>query len=277
MRATASVSSVGGDHLEVAQQRPDPDTEPRVAAIVHLLHRRRGWAWTLGGSLVALVAFVAIGTNFWPNATGAVGVISGSTVILLLALVVVALTAVITDTVRLRRREPSIRAHATSRTSHHPVTAHPFRTPVHHRTSHVFGWVVLVTFPLLTVLILPDQVNAVAYLAGAGKTGTFLPQSYELVCSRFPPCNTWTDGVLQTNPPVTATWTNRVPLGLPFRVRQPVWDGWGHPDLMNAGAAASAITAVLFRELLTVFVGIGLVRSRLRRRREAASMTPTPL
>src|SRR5215472_13941757 len=222
-------------------QGMDPDTDPRVAATVHLLHRRRGWAWTLGASLVAFVA----------------------------------LTAVITDTVRLRRREPSVRAHAISRTSYHPVVAHPFRIPVRHRTSHVVGWVALSTFPLLTVLILPAQVDAVAYLAGAGNTVTFVPQSHELVCSRFG-CSTWTDGVLQTTPPVTATWPNNVPLGQPFSVRQPWWNGWGHPDLMNGGASVAAIAGVLFLELGSVFFGVGLVhmvRRRLRHRREAPSMT----
>src|SRR5262245_33311723 len=164
------------------EQGADPDTDPRVTAVMYRLHRRRGWAWTLGASLVALVAFVAIGTTLWPGGTGAVSVISGFTVILLLALAVVALTAVITDTVRLRRREPSVRAHAASRTSYHPLATHPFRTPVRHRASHVVGWVALATFPLLTVAILPDQVNAVAYLAGAGNTVTFLPQSHELLC-----------------------------------------------------------------------------------------------
>ena len=28
----------------------DPEADPRVAATVHLLHRRSGWAWTLGAA-----------------------------------------------------------------------------------------------------------------------------------------------------------------------------------------------------------------------------------
>jgi hypothetical protein len=235
-----------------------------VIAVVYLLHRRRGWTWTLGASLVALVAFVAIGTSLWPGGTGAVSVISGFTVILLLALAVVALTAVITDTVRLRRREPSVRAHGASRTSFHPVAGHPFRTPVRHRASHVVGWVALATFPVWTVVLLPNQVNAVAYLAGAGKTVTFLPQSYEQVCGRLG-CSTWTDGVLQTHPPVSVTWPDQAALGQPFSVRQPWWNGWGHPDLMNGGATGAAIVAVLFVELGSVFLGVGLVRMVRRR------------
>jgi hypothetical protein len=108
----AGVSPLSGEQVL------DPGTDPRVAATVHLLHRRRGWAWTLGASLVAFVAFAAIFTSLWPNATGALETISGFIFILLFALAVVALTAVITDTVRLRRREPSVRAHAISRMSH---------------------------------------------------------------------------------------------------------------------------------------------------------------
>jgi hypothetical protein len=247
------------------EQDVDPDTDPRVAAVVYLLHRRRAWAWTLGASLVALVAVVAVGTILRSGGTGAASVVGGFTLLLLLALAVVALTAVITDTIRLRRREPSVRAHAASRMSYHPK-ASQFRTPVRHRVIHVVGWVALATCPLLTVLILPDQVNAVAYLAGAGSTVTFRPQSYELVCGRYG-CSTWTDGVLQTRPPVRTTWPNQVPLGQPFSVRQPWWNGWGHPDLMNGGAAAAAIAGVLFTELGSVFFAVGLVRMARRRLR----------
>jgi hypothetical protein len=246
------------------EQGANPDNDPRVAAFRYLLHRRRGWAWTLGASLVALVAVVAISTILFPGGTGAVSVISGSTVILLLALGLVALTAVITDTVRLRRRKPYVREHAASQTSHSPLATRPLRTPVHHRASHVIGWVALATFPLLTVLVLPDQVNAVAYLAGVDHTVTFVPQLHVPVCSRFG-CETWTDGVLQTSPPVRTTWPNQVPLGRPFSVRQPWWNGWGHPDLMNGGAAFGAIAGVLLGELGSVFFGVGLVRIVRRR------------
>lgn len=94
------------------EQGVDPGNDPRVAAFRYLLHRRRGWAWTLGASLVALAALVGIGTILFPGGTGVVSVIGGSAVILLLALGVVALTAVITDTVRLRRRRSYVREHA---------------------------------------------------------------------------------------------------------------------------------------------------------------------
>jgi hypothetical protein len=240
------------------------DTDPRVASIVFLRHRRRGWVWTLSASLVALLSFVAVGTILWPGGTGAVSVISGSTVILLLALAVVALTAVFTETVRLKRRQRSVRAHAASRTSYDTAAARQVRLPVRRRASHVVRWVALATFPLLTLIILPDQVNAVAYLAGAGETVTFLPQLHVPVCGRLG-CQTWTDGVLQTTPPVRTTWPNQVPLGQPFSVRRPWWNGWGHPDLFNAGAAVSAIAAGLFGELGSVFFGVGVIRM-LRRR-----------
>jgi len=259
----------------------DPDTDPRVAATVHLLRRRRGWAWTLGGSLVAFVAFVAILTSLWPNAAGAVAVISGFIIIPLLALAVVALTAVIADTVRLRRSEPSIRAQAASRTSYHPVAAYPLGAPVGHRTSYLLGWVALAMLPLVAVVILPDQINAFAYVAGEGKTVTFLPQSVFLDCGRLG-CHYWTDGVLQTNPPVRASWPNRVPLYQPFSVRQPVWDGWAWSslDLMNGVASGWVIAGGLVMDLATVFAGVGLVhlvRRRLERRREAASMIANAL
>jgi hypothetical protein len=60
----------------------------------------------LASSLVALLAVVATGASLRPSATSAAGILVGIIVILLLALSVVALIAVITDTGSLRRRDP---------------------------------------------------------------------------------------------------------------------------------------------------------------------------
>ena len=49
----------------------DTGTHPEVDATVRLLHRRRGWGWTGGGSLLALVVFSVIGSHLWANASGA--------------------------------------------------------------------------------------------------------------------------------------------------------------------------------------------------------------
>jgi hypothetical protein len=251
----------------------DPDTDPGVAATVHLLHRRRGWGWTLGGSLIAFVAFVAIGVHFWPNASGTTGAICGLIITGLLALAAVALIAVIVDTVKLHRRHPLTRKHASGRTSYHPVYAHPFRTP-HHRVSNVFTWVLLALWLGLAVGFLPDQVNGIAYVAGAGKTVTFLPQSYTRECGRSS-CHNVTNGVLETTPPISATWQYQVPLGQPFSVRQPVWDGWGSPDLMDGVSAGGAMFGALIFDIPAILIIaelVRMVRRRLRRPRDAVSL-----
>ena len=251
----------------------DPDGDPDVAATVHLLHRRRGWAWTLGGSLIAFFAFVAIGVHFWPNASGTTGAICGFIIIGLLALAAAALVVVIVDTVKLHRRHPLTRGHAIGRTSYHPLYAQPFRAP-HHRVSHAFTWVFLVLWIGLAVGFLPDQVNGIGYIAGAGKTVTFLPQSYTQECGRSS-CHNVTNGVLETNPLISATWQYQVPLGQPFPVRQPVWDGWGSPDLMDGTSAGGAMFGALIFDLPAVFIIIALVhmvRRRLRRSRDAVPL-----
>jgi hypothetical protein len=70
---------------------PDTGTHPEVDATVRLLHRRRGWGWTGGGSLLALVVFSILGSHLWATAGGALGAISGLVVLVLLALAVVGL------------------------------------------------------------------------------------------------------------------------------------------------------------------------------------------
>jgi hypothetical protein len=252
----------------------DPDTS--VAATVHLLHRRRGWALTLGSSLIALVAYVAIGVSVVPRPSPGMRQVNAAVAIGLLALAAAALIVVIMDTVRLRRREPSVLERAIGRTSHHPLVAHPFRTPVHHRVSHALMWVILVFFPLVALGTLPDQVNAFGYVLGAGGTVTFLPQSYGQACGRFG-CHTVTDGVLETNPPVSATWPSEVVLGRPFGVRRPVWDGWGSPTLRNGPQSAGMIAGGLCLDLFSVGILIGIVvqaQRRLDRRRDTVTWPP---
>lgn len=255
----------------------DGGADQSVAATVRLLHRRRGWAWTLAGSLVAFVAFVVVGVNFWPDATGALAAISGIVVVLLLALAVAALIVVIVDTVHLRGRQPTVRDAAVSGVSHYPVAVHPFRTPVRHRGSHVAVWFVIVLFMGVAIALLPDQVNGIAYLAGAGHSVTFMPQSYQQVCSRSG-CHNETNGTLLTTPPISATWPDQVPLGQSFSVRQPIWNGWGSPDLMNGEQAGGVIFAMILFDVPTILILYLLIRlgwRKLQRRRQASPAIPT--
>ena len=239
------------------------DDDSRVATTVRLLHRRRGWAWTAGGSLIALVAFFAIGQNVSPNPTGAISTIFAVIIIALVVLFLAALFIVGLDTARLRRLHPADRASAARRVSHHPLAKHPFRTP-QHRPSHAFVWVLITLWIGLAVLLLPDQVNAVAYAAGAGKTVDFDPQSYYQSCSRGG-CSDYTEGILLTHPPVSATWQHYAALGHPFPVRQPVWDGWGSPDLMDGTSVGRSILASLIFDVPTLLILFVLARKVWRR------------
>jgi len=254
---------------------PGPGTDHVVAATVQLLHRRRGWSWVLASSLVALLALAAIKASVWAGATGALAVLSDITLILLLAVAAAAVIMVITDTGRLRRRHVAVRTAAASRAAHHPVAHHPFRTPVHDLASHVFVWFILSIVLIVTALSLPDQVNAYAYVAGAGRSVTFMPQSYSLSChtgrSGGRGCSTATNGVLETNPPVRAAWNGQVPLGQPFNVRQPLWVAWSTPTLMNGDMAADGIGAGLIFDLATVCVIAGFVHMARRRRQGPVS------
>jgi hypothetical protein len=249
---------------------PGPGRDQVVAATVRLLHRRRGWSWVLASGLVAALALAAVRASLWAGATGALAALSDVALILLLAVAVVAVIMVITDTGRLRRRHDAVRTDAASRTSHHPVTRHPFRAPVHDLWSHVFVWFILGIVLVVTALSLPDQVNAYAYVAGAGRSATFLPQTTSVSCStgRGGGCSTVTDGVLETDPRVSVVWNGQVPLGQPFQVRQPVWAGWTTPALMNGNTAAIDIAAAC------VIAGFVHMARRARRRRRKA---PSPV
>jgi hypothetical protein len=257
---------------------PDPDS---VAATVRLLHRRRGWSWALASCLVAVATLVVIRASLWAGATGALAVLGLVATILLLAVAVVAVVMALADTARLRRRHAAVRTAAASRTAHHPVAHHPFRAPVHDLASHVFLWFILGTVLLVTALTLPDQVNAYAYVAGAGRTAKFLPQSYSTSCATSGRggvrCTTTTSGVLDPDPPVTVAWNGQVPLGQPFGVREPVWAGWTTPTLMNANTAAIGIGAGLIFDLASAGVIAGFVHMvrRARRRRQGTMSAVT--
>ncbi len=253
---------------------PGPDTDREVAATVRLLHRRRGWAWICVASLVGLVVYAVIGAHLFPNPAGAMAAVSGVIAALLLALAAAGLIVAVVDTVRLHRRGATVRAQAMGRTSHHPVLAHAYRYPPRHRISGWSGRLVLVFWLGLTVAFLPDQVNAVAYLAGAGTSATFFPSSYGQDCGRSG-CSTVTNGTLvMGGSGVHATWPGQAPLGLPFTVRAPVWDGWGSAQLVadTGNAVGTVIVGLLFDAVgvVAVIAFIALARHWLRRRRQAA-------
>ena len=260
----------------------DTGARPEVDATVRLLHRRRGWGWTGGGSLLALVVFTVIGSHLWANANGALGAISGLVVLVLLALTVVGLVIAVVDTVRLHRRDGAVRDLARVGTSHHPLVAHAYRYPPRHHVSAWFSRLLLLGCLVLAICYLPDQVNGVAYLADAGPTATFFPTSYGQDCGRGG-CNTITEGTLVVGGRgIPASWPGTASLGLPMTVRAPVWDGWSGTVSLT-GDTADAIVAIivgLFFDALGVLAGLALIemmRHWLKRRREPALSGRGPL
>jgi len=253
----------------------DTGAHPEIDAAVRLLHRRRGWGWTGGGSLLALVVFTVIGSHLWANANGALGAISGLVVLVLLALTVVGLVIAVVDTVRLHRRDGAVRDLARVGTSHHPLVAHAYRYPPRHHVSAWFSRLLLLGCLVLAICYLPDQVNGVAYLADAGPTATFFPTSYGQDCGRGG-CNTITEGTLVVGGRgIPASWPGTASLGLPMTVRAPVWDGWSGTVSLT-GDTANAIIAIivgLFLDAVGVLAGLALIemtRHWLKRRREPA-------
>jgi hypothetical protein len=245
------------------------DEDRRVPATVRLLHRRRRWAWTFLASVVALVAYIVVTVRFFYNALDTAGTLSdiaGVLLILLFALVAIALVVLIVETVRVQMRDPQVRAQARGRILGHPV-------PVRHQPRHVLFWIVIVILILPAIGSLPYQVNGFSYAFGVGPTVTFLPQSHEQWCGRTG-CSTVTDGILLSHPEVHAVWQYDVPLGQPFAVRQPVWDGLGSVDLMNGSQATEAIVLGLFFDVLAVACVFLIVVAVRRRRRSASHPAP---
>jgi hypothetical protein len=277
-----SWTSSGGSSDGGKSGVPDTGTHPEVDATVWLLHRRRGWGWTGGGSLLALVVFTVIGSHLWANASGALGAISGLVVLVLLALTVVGLVMAVVDTVRLHRRDRAVRDQARMGTSHYPLVAHAYRYPPRHHVSAWFSRLLLLGCLVLAICYLPDQVNGVAYLAGAGPTATFFPTSYGQDCGRGG-CDTITEGTLVTGGRgIPASWPGTASLGLPMTVRAPVWDGWSGTVSLT-GDTANAIIAIivgLFLDAVGVLAGLALIemtRHWLKRRREPALSGRGPL
>jgi hypothetical protein len=232
-----------------------------VAATVRLLHRRRGWVWTAVASFVAWLVAVGLLGSLGPNAHGAGQAVAAISVLLLTIVVVVALVASVVDSAKLRSLDPGVRNHARQRTTHHPVIAHAYRYPPHHRFTWFFAWLLLVIFVGIGIAILPGLVNGVAYLTGAEKSVMFLPTSYGQQCGRYG-CSTVTDGFLQNPGETPVTWPGQVPLDLPFPVREPVWAwGWGSQLIHSDLGAVGTVLGGLFFDGLSVIVLIFAVKA----------------
>jgi hypothetical protein len=249
-----------------APVRRDASESSDVAELVRLHHRRRGWAWVATGSAIGLAVYVGIDVSLFENLTGTAGTLSIIPVFLLLALVLAGLVVVIVDTSRIHRADGAVRVSAQGSVSHHPLYAHAHRYPPHHHGSWVFAIGLLVVITGITVFLLPAQVNSWGYEVGAENQDTFNPVSYGQSCThlvRSGGCHIVTEGYLSKSG-AEVTWGSQVPLGQPFRARDPLW-AWGSGRTLTSGdgSAIATIIANLFFDgvtLLLLYVLVVIVR-----------------
>ena len=119
-----------------------------------------------------------------------------------------------------------------------------------------------------TVIELPVEVNAAAYLAGAGQTAVFVPVVNEGTHCGRGGCHSSTGGYLQGSG-VLATWPAVVPLGRPFPVRTVVWHALGSENMDGGGYAVTRLLLWLMITLFDLFfITVGI--SAFRRQRTIA-------
>jgi hypothetical protein len=245
-----------------------------AAATVRLLHRRRGWAWTGAGGLIAFIVYGIVGSVVFPGNTGTGTDLSAALTIVLLVAGIAGVVIAVIETVRLKRLGTS----AAGLVVHHPVHAHPFRYPPKHWPSWLIMWLVLAAWVAVAVTLLPSAVNAIAYLADPGHQATFRPISCGQSCSRSG-CHTVTQGVLGNG--TLVTWPDQVPLGQTLTVRAPVWT-WGAGNSLTDGAANAVAMTIwgLVLESAGVAAMIALVvavRNALRWHRQPRGDLPAAM
>lgn len=261
-----------------APAQPETRESPDVATLVRLHHRRRGWAWVAVASAIGLAVYAAIDVNLFNSLTGTAEALRAIPVVALLALVLVGLVDVIVDTARLHRADAAVQVSARGGVSHHPLYAHAYRWPPRHPASWVAAIFMLAVMTCITAYILPQEVNAWAYVTGAGHQDTFNPVSYATACTmvgRGYHCQMVTTGYL-SNSGAQVIWGPQVPLGQPFRVRDPLWAwGTGRNLIAGDGSAISTIIAGVFFDgvaLLLLYVLVVILRDTSPRLRQPMSV-----
>jgi hypothetical protein len=258
----------------------DTSESAQVAKLVTLHHRRRGWGWVAVGSAIGLAVYAAIEVSLFENLTGTAATLSVIPVFALLALFLVGLVDVVVDTSRLHRADAAVRASAKGSVSHYPWYAHAHRWPPRHPASWVACLFMLAAMTCVTAYILPQEVNAWAYVVGAEHQDTFNPVSYSTACATvgrrgLGQCQTVTQGYLSSSG-ARVYWSPQVPLGRPFSVRDPLWAwGTGRGLIDDDGSAIGTIAGGLFFDavaLLLLYVLVVLVRDTSPRRSQPVSV-----
>jgi hypothetical protein len=263
--------------LRQAPALRDTGKSSNVAKLVTLHHRRRGWAWVAVGSAIGLAVYAGIDVNLFEHVTGTAETLSVIPVFLLLGLVLVGLVVVIVDTSRLHRADAAVQVKAKGSVSHHPLYAQAHRWPPRHPGSWVAVIFMLTAMTCITAYILPQEVNAWAYVAGAENQDTFNPVSYSHCSMAYARgCHLVTEGYLSRTG-MEVSWGTQVPLGQPFKVRDPLWAwGSGRKLIAGDGSAIPYIVAGLFFDavaLLLLFVVVVIVRETSPGR---SQQTPVP-
>jgi hypothetical protein len=248
----------------------DTGASSNAAKLVTLHHRRRGWAWVAVASAIGLAVYAGIDVNLFERVTGTAATLSVIPVLLLAGLALAGLVVVIVDTARLHRADAAVRVKAKGSVSHHPLYAHPYRWPPRHHGSWFAVIFMLAAMTCITAYLLPQEVNAWAYVTGAENRDTFNPVSYShcpIVYRRG--CHVVTEGYLSRTG-AQVDWDSVVPLGQPFPVSDPLW-AWGSGrKLINGdGSAIPDIVAGLFFDagaLLLLYVLVVIVRETSPRR-----------
>jgi hypothetical protein len=254
----------------------DTGESSNVAKLVTLHHRRRGWAWVAIGSAIGLAVYAGIDVNLFERVTGTAETLSVIPVLVLLGLVLVGLVVVIVDTARLHRADAAARVKAKGSVSHHPLYAQAHNWPPRHHGSWVAVIFMLAAMTCITGYLLPQEVNGLAYVAGAENQDTFNPVSYShcpMVYGRG--CHVVTEGYLSRTG-AEVNWGGQVPLGQPFSVRDPLWAwGTGRQLIDGDGTAIPNIVAGLFFDavaLLLLYVLVVIVRETSPRRSQPMSV-----
>lgn len=103
----------------------------------------------------------------------------------------------------------------------------------------------------ILAIVVPMQVNSVAYLGGWEAADTFMPVSHSK-CHRD--CSKVTYGYL-TGDGDAVTWNACVPLHQPFTVRAPVLAWWqGRNLIAGTGTAVGFVALALFLEAIALLV-----------------------
>jgi hypothetical protein len=198
-------------------------------------------------------------------------------VLALAALLVVCIIAIAVESARLRRTPAAARAQAAQLAAQHRRTQRTHHLPSRHKAIWALGWLGMLVILAVAVISVPAPVDGVAFLAGADKTATFDPVSYQTYCQYG--CTTSTDGYLETGGArISSSWPDVVPLGRPFQIREPAWRwGLGGALIDSDGTAVIAIVVSLLIELFGIFVLVQVVRlGRNWRRRRQGQILNSP-